>query len=831
MTQPKRVPPSILSAVFAISFAVLAYQVLLMRLFAIVQWHHFAYMAISIALLGFGASGTFLFLARAWIQRRFAAAFVVNALFFGISGLAGFALAQHLPFNPLEVVWRPTQLLYLLAFYALFTVPFFAGANCIGLTFQRYAHVIGRVYAVNLVGSGLGALGMIAALMVLAPQDILKGVAALGVAAAAGAALRLARHRGWVAVAVVMGAALVLVLPPSWLAPVMSPYKSLSMALNVPGAQVIAERSSPLSLLSVVQSPTVPFRHAPGLSLLNQTEPPAQLGIFADGGGPMPITAFSGDLDALGYLGYTTSALPYHLLSDPEVLVLGAGGGADVLQALYHGAHAVDAVELDPGVVRLVQDTHRTFAGDLYGRPDVRVHVADARAFVTASSATWDLIQIPLLDSFAAGAAGVHGLSESYVYTLEAFETYLSRLKPGGYLAVTRWLKLPPRDSLKLFATALRALTRQGVTEPAGRIAMVRGWNTVTILVRAADIAPADVDVIRAFAARRAFDLAYAPGMKPEEANRFNILQEPYFHQATQALVGAKRERFLNAYKFDIRPATDDRPYFFDFFRWRSLGEFLALRSVGGAGMIEWGYPVLFATLVQATVLSAALILLPLWLRRRPVRSSVGTGRVMVYFTCLGLAFMFVEIAFIQRFILFLGHPVYAVAVVLAGFLVFAGMGSAIAPRFAAWAEAWMATRVKRGPVRALGPTGWAAGLVACGVLVYQAALPGVFAVAWDLGGGGRIALSLALIAPLAFFMGMPFPLGLGRVNAHAPRLVAWAWGVNGCFSVIGAIGATILAVHFGFGLVIAAAALLYALAGVVGVTARAGGGESANKR
>ncbi len=799
----------ILSAIAVVSAAVLAYEVLLIRLFAIVQWHHFAYMAISIALLGFGASGTFLFLAQGWLRRRFTVAFVVNAAAFGFSGIAAFALAQRLPFNALEVMWEPRQLLFLLVLYLLFTVPFFAGGNCIGLAFAHFGTHIGRIYAFNLGGSGLGALGLIGLLHLATPEESLRLIAGLGLAAAGLAALSADRHRH-VAAAVLAAAAVLVPLatPSSWTALRLSPYKGLSMALAVPGAKVLSQSSGPLGLLTLVDNAKIPIRHTPGLSLNASVGPPPQLGVYTDGDGMMAITAFSGDFAPLAYLDFTTSALPYHLLQAPDVLVLGAGAGGDVLQALYHRAATVDAVELNPNIVRLVAETHGAFSGSLYALPGVRVHVAEARAFVAASAATWNLIQIPLLDSLAVAAAGVHGVSESYIYTVEAFEEYLRHLRPGGYLAITRWLKLPPRDSLKLFATAIEALARAGVAAPERRIALIRGWNTATLLVRNGDLGPIERAAIRAFSEARSFDLAHLPGMAPSEANRANLLRQAFFHQAATALAGPERGDFLARYKFDIRPSTDDRPYFFDFFRWHSLPEFLALRLQSGTALIEWGYPILFATLVQAGLLSLLLILLPLLLRREKAAGDKQQWRVMTYFLCLGLAFMFVEIAFIQRFVLFLGHPLYAVAVALAGFLAFAGLGSGFASRFR--------RHIGNGPLSDLGPI-WAAVIaIATIAICYTTLLPMLLAGWIALPESIRILLSLCLIAPLGFFMGMPFPLGLERVSARLPGLVPWAWGVSGCFSVIGVLVATLLAIHLGFTAVVAIAAVLYLFAGAL---------------
>jgi SAM-dependent methyltransferase len=458
-----------LPAVALVSAGALAYEVLLTRLFSIVQWHHYAYMVISIALLGYGASGAFLALAGEALRRHLGAAFAAGAALFAVSAVLSFAVAERLPFNPLAVIWEPRQLLFLPILYALFALPFFGAATCIGLALAAFPHRVGRIYRYDLMGAAAGAIGLMLALFVVFPDAALRLVALMGLLAAT-LAISLrdsgAIRKSRAAACSVAAVAACVALPPSWTALHLSEYKGLSQALLVPGAEVLVEDSSPLGLLTVVSSPTVPLRHAPGLSLNNATEPPAQLGVFTDGDGLTAITAFDGRREPLAYLDFTPAALPYHLLEKPDVLILGAGGGADILLALLHGAATIDAVELNPQLVRLVAERFSAFAGHLYERPGVRVHVAEARNFVAGGRNRYDVIQIPLLDSFAAAAAGTHSLSESYVYTIEAFEQYLDRLRPGGYLAITRWLKLPPRDSLRLFATAVSALERRGIGEP-----------------------------------------------------------------------------------------------------------------------------------------------------------------------------------------------------------------------------------------------------------------------------------------------------------------------------------------------------------------------------
>ncbi len=793
-------------AISVLSAAALGYEILLMRLFSIIQWHHFAYMIISLALLGIGASGAALSLARAWLVARFAAAFPASAALFGVSAVAAFALAQRVPFNPLEIAWDARQLGSLVAIYLLLAVPFVFAGGCVGMALARFAERIARLYRFDLMGAGVGALGVVAVLFALPPADCLRLIGALGFAAAALACLDAAiGRRATAGVLAAAGVALALAVPAEWLAPRPSPYKGLSQALRVPGAEVIDERSSPLGLLSVLRSPEVPLRHAPGLSLNAVAGPPEQVGVFTDGDALTAITRFDGDFAPLAYLDQQLAALPYHLLERPRALVLGAGGGAGVLRALYHGARSVDAVEINPQMAALVGRDLGEFAGGIYGRDDVRVHLAEARAFVAARRDTYDLIELSLLAGSGGDAAGVQSLKASTIYTVEALDSFLARLAPGGLLAITAGMQLPPRGALKLFATAVAALGRRGVAEPGARLALVRSWDAATLLVKNGPLSGADAAAIRAFADKRGFDLAWLPGMARDEANRYNVLAGPLLFDGAKALLGDDAEAFVDSYKFHIAPATDDRPHFFRFFKWSALPELLTLRGRGGNALIEWGYLIVVATLAQAAVASVVLIVLPLLRLERgtAARKGIGGGaRVVVYFFALGLAFLFVEIAFIQRFTLFLGHPLYAAAVVLSAFLVFAGLGSGASAHLDA-------ARLPLAPV-AVAVVG-----IAIVALAYLVVLPPLFAALAPAPDAVKIALSAVLIAPLAFCMGMPFPLGLARLATDAPGWIPWAWAINGCASVVSAVLATLLAIHLGFTAVVALAVVLYAVAAV----------------
>jgi spermidine synthase len=574
----------------------------------------------------------------------------------------------------------------------------------------------------------------------------------------------------------------------------------------VPETEIINEDFSPLGWVAVVRSPKIPLRHVPGMSLNCRMEPPEQLGIFVDGEGLSPITRFAGERESIGHLDCQSSALPYHLLEGPSVLVLGAGGGADVLLAIYHRSKSVDAVEINPQVVRLVQTVQADFAGNIYRSENVTVHRAEARGFIAGSSKLYDLIQVSLLDSYSASAAGGYALNETYLYTVEALQDYLRHLRPGGILAITRWLKMPPRGSLKLFATAIEALKRESVKTPGARLAMIRSWKTTTLLIKNGTLTEGEIAAIRQFCDERSFDVAYYPGAAAGDVNRYNLMDRPFLHEGAVALLGESRARFLKDYKFRIVPATDDKPYFFHFVKLRTLPEIFTLRGKGGMHLLEWTYPVLILTLFQAVVISFVLIILPLLIRQRQAAVHEPRLRIGLYFLLLGLGFLFVEVAFIQKFVLFLGHPLYAISVVLCGFLVFAGLGSGYSAR---WAKRF-----------AGGREGLAASYAVLGIavltLIYLLALPALFHRWIVLPAAIKVPISICLIAPLAFCMGMPFPMGLSRVAAASHKLIPWCWGVNGCASVLSPILAIILAIHLGFTGVVLLALLFYALAALV---------------
>ena len=788
------VGPAVLAAVAVLSAAALGYEILLTRLFSIVQWHHFAFLVISVALLGFGASGTFLMVLGDRIRTGIEPFLALTALAFGLAAPVSFVIAERVPFNVLDAPWSPGSLGWLLVIELLLAVPFFFAATGIGRALMVFRDRLSRVYAADLAGAGVGAAASVGVLYLVPPERALDFVCGLGAVAAALAVWDRGHSPGRRPLLLLCGVVLALSGFGVTGELRISPFKPLPQALRVTGAELVETRSGPLGTVSAVENREVPFRSAPGLSLMARAPVSEQVALFVDADGPIPIVRHDARSPPPAYLEDLTSALPYRLVKEPRVLVLGAGGGAAVLQALGAGARSVDAVELQPHVVAMVRGRYRHFSGEVYGGADVGVHIADPRAFVEASGDEYDLVQVIALGS---GIAGLHALESQRLLTVEAVRAVLARLSGDGVAAFTVRTRLPPRDGVRLLATVLGALEAESIGPPGDHIAWIRSWSTTTLAVSRSPLSDSQVEAVRTFAGRRAFDLVHVPGMTPGEANRFNVLDRPYFHEAAQRLLGGQRETFARGYKFDIRPATDDRPYFHSFFRWAHAPEILALSRSGGIGLLDVGYLALPAALVQAVAASAALILLPL-LAIRGERGGARRWAAVAGFFCIGLAFLMVEIAFIGRFTIILSHPVQALVVVLAAFLLFAGAGS------------YMSARRSTGASITAPVIG-----IAAVATTWAFASPHVVSALIGAPSALKIGAAFALIAPLATLMGMPFPRALARLNTVDPSLLPWAWGINGCASVIGAALATLVAIHHGHTVVILSGVVLYLLAAV----------------
>jgi spermidine synthase len=500
-----------------------------------------------------------------------------------------------------------------------------------------------------------------------------------------------------------------------------------------------------------------------------------------------------------------SSVLPYHIHDSPrQVLVLGSSTGNELLQATLHNAERIDAVESDGLLTRLITDDYAGYFGWAHIKDRIRIHEVSPRGYAASTSERYDIIVTGVPGGSSGGAAGVHALATSYSFTTEALQRYLALLETDGLLSITFWTSNPARGNLRLFATTVEALRRSGFADPGASMAWIRSWNTATLVIKNGALSEDDIARIRTFSAERAFDIAWLPGIEPHEVNRHQLLQQPVFYMAATALLSASAEPFIEDYKYSIETVSDDSPYFNNTFKWSSLPELLNISGRGGIAMIDVGYPTLLFTLVQAVIAAVVLILLPLaFIKRGSSAKLTGRKGTVVYFTSLGLAYLFIELAFIQKFTLILSQPLYAVAVTLCAFLIFSGLGSL-----------YVQNRIDSASVQRIpGLLGRAVGLIAAITISYLFTLPLLTDFIMSLSEPLRIVTAILLAAPLAFVMGMPFPLGLAGTRLNNPQLMPWAWGINGCASVLSAILAILLAIEIGFSGVMLSAVMLYALA------------------
>ena len=786
-------------SVFLLSGCTLAYEILLMRLFSIIQWHHFAYMIIGLALLGYGVSGTVVSLLQQQARRYFYGAYVVSVLLFAAFSMLSFQLAQKIPFNAEVFMWDNQQLLYLTLLMLLLSVPFFFAASAICMAFIRFQESLSGIYAADLAGAAAGSLLIILLLFQFQPQHALVAISLLAILSAILVIPVLAPKTIRRMLLLVLTVALLAVLNTTYLKLDASPYKPLSQVMQIQGSEIVHVDSSPHGLLTVVKNEQIPFRDAPGLSLTASQAILPQLSLFLDAGDAMAINRFPSDYQEMAYLANLTSAAAYVIGKPRSALIVGAGGGTDLLQALYFDVQHIDALEINPQVVAVVDEVFGDFSGQLYSHEKVTVHNTEVRQHLGSGKQKYPLIQLSLVDSGT--ASGMNALNESYLYTTESIQLYLNHLTETGYLSLTRWVSLPPRDSLKLLNTAVTALKSIGVNNVREHIVFIRNWQTGTILIKKQAFNQFELGLLRQFNRSNAFDVVWMPGMQASQANRYNRLSSAVFHEAVVAILNdQQRQDFLDSYKFNLEAATDDKPFFHHFFRWKTFKELLALRNQGAMPLIEWGYLVLLATLAISVVSSIVLILIPLLLfakKSHNTETSVSRLRVVYYFFAIGIAFLMIEIAFMQKFVLLLHHPIYAYSATLAIFLLFAGMGSHVSGRLL---NNWSTKAVLLLSCLGIGFIGFC----------YLWLLEPVFEIATTLAMSYKVLLSIMLLGPLAFLMGMPFPAGLSMLAENAGHYIPWAWGINGCASVISASLSTLLAIDLGFNAVISLALVLY---------------------
>jgi len=817
------------------AMSLLSLEVAWMRLFAIESFSSFGYMILSIALLGFGmgGAGITLFSPRfmrdktAWLA-RFSAALPVTIV-------ASFVGSRYVPFVPQNILQDTSQFAYIGMFYALLSLPFVAGSLTIGLILTTAGEKVGKLYFADLVGSGLGGLVVLASFYLLRPQylpllTVVLSLPALG-AAAAGPGLGLATRIVPAALGLVSAGLLTSTAQLNF-----SEYKGISYALataEVSGARVEAEAQGPLGYLQVVDSTTE--RTAPALSAQAPLEamPPIQKGLYIDGGKIGSLARALAPEEAL-YLDWLLTSIPFALCPEhASVLLVGLGGGEGVAQALHFRAESVDVAEINSVLVDLVMERYAGYNGNLLSRPGVGVEVTDGRELAQRSPGRYDLVVVSFLDASGISFPGAKSLSENYLYTKEALRLFLDALNDRGMLVLSTRTEEPPRGSLRLFAS-LVAVARDawGLEGARGGLAYVKSQFHGMALALKGGFEQEQVDLLLQKCFETGFAASYFPGMQREtlekaaqaeeafwadfkekegvDLSAFDApddVQDPYFDCATAMLYGEDGGRgYIDAYPFDITATADDRPYFsamlkagsFDFIRKSAYDPERWTREVPPD---LWAQPLVLATLGQA-VLFALLILAVTVLAGRKRMPGTGKLRCLVYFSCLGIGFMFVEMVLIQRFTLYVAAPAYAAAIVLSGMLVFSGIGAGFSSRFARAPDA-----LARGILAAV------CGVVALTV-IYNLGLMPLLNATMGLPEWARIVLSVAAVAPVGFVLGMPFPLAMASLSlAGREDLSGWGWAVNGALSVIGVVLAQTAAMEIGFSAVMWLSAAVYLLA------------------
>jgi len=765
---------------FLLSAATLAFEIVLTRIFSVAQFYHFGFMIVSLALLGSGASGTFATLTPHLMQRARPRLLHKLGLGLAVAIVGAYLITLYAPFDSFRIAHDWRQGFVLILHYTALAVPFFCGGLAMALCLSWRPERIGRIYAANLFGSAVGCvIGVAAPAIVGAAGAVLVGSA---LAVLATCVFRIAARDGWRAVGtlaeVLIGVALVVLAgkPPSLLDLRLSPYKSLSYVLLYPDARLVYQRWNSFSRVDVIASGSI--RSLPGSGFVCRDGPPPQLGLTVDGDDLSPITHVEPGIGAQSFTDCMLTALPYRLRPGGRALVPEPRGGIAVLTALSEGARHVTAVEPNPLVVDAVR-SQGDWAGALYDDSRIVVVIEDPRAYVRSTSDRFDVVHLALTASQRPITSGAYSIQEDYRYTLEAFSDYVARLDDDGLLVISRWLQTPPSESVRAFALAVEALEQAG-GDPRTDLVALRSYQQVLILARHGAFTAGEMTTIRAFAEQRAFDLVYGPDVHIADVNRYNVLPSPDYHTAFTGLVDAhSRDAWYRSYAFDVRPPTDDRPFFGHFFRWRQASEVLALaghtwQPFGGAG-----YFVILALLGVAILAAAVSIVLPLIVKRRAPMGEASIIRPrLAYFGLLGLAFMLVEIPLMQRLILYLGHPTYAMGTVLFVLLFCSGWGSLLSNH-----------------VRPAAALGLLVGLIA----LYSLCLPLLVDATLSFPLPGRVAITLLTLGPLGLMMGMPFPGGLAVIERGDPASVSWAWAANGAASVVASVLAALLALSWGF--------------------------------
>ncbi|OQY25839.1 MAG: hypothetical protein B6I34_01405 [Anaerolineaceae bacterium 4572_32.1] len=785
---------SALLGILLTSTAVLTLEVVLTRIFSVLMWYHFVFVVISLALLGSGTAGVWLYLmAHRFPAERIHERLTLLALLFALSVVGMFLLYLQIPFEIERISSGPSwsAIGWLALIYMVLATPFLLGGAVIALVISHFSTSVGKVYFFDLFGASMGCLISIAALTSLGGASAVLFTAVLGGLAAVAFSFQ-ARRKGWRLVTLITLALLSGVLISNQL------FGWLQVRTrNGYDADhtIVYEKWNALSRVTVYQDPHWLQPFGWGLSSTYKGPDPGHLMVLIDSKAGTPIQKWDNDWAAIDFLRYDLTSLAYNVLPEPKVFIIGPGGGRDVLTALLFGAREVTGVELNPAIIDAAQNRFGDYAGRVYNHPRVRVEIQDARTYLARSDEQFDLIQASLIDTWAASSAGAFALSENGLYTREAFLTYYDRLSERGIVSFSRWYFIQdPAETLRLVALGLDGWRRSGVSDPASHIMVVANMaqnrsateGLATMLLKKTPFTPEEVAWLAAKSKELDFSILYGPGLSTQ-------------NPVSALITAPDPDEALSSHPLNLSPPTDDRPFFFNFVR---PGDMIspAYKDSPVYQASAEANQLLLAVLGISLTFTVLFMLAPMAWRRSGELRAAGNWSYLLYFAALGIGFMLIEIPLIQRLSIYLGSPTYALVVVLFTILLSSGIGSLTTQKLSLDA----APRRQR----------WAILLLIIVIALYLPLLPASIKGTQQWPFAARISLSAALIFPLGFLMGQPFPLGIKQVRA--PNMIPWLWAVNGAASVVGSALATIIALASGFRVVSLVGMLCYgaALAG-----------------
>jgi hypothetical protein len=818
------------AALFFISIADIAYELFVMRIFSVGGWSNFGSLVISTALLGVGLSGIIITFLDDWVTAHAGAIMSACAISLPLLMAGATIVAQLIPFNPVFLATDSRQIWFIGAYYIVYGLPFFVIAAFTGVAFIALRNEIQKLYFWNMAGSGIGGFFIIVFMFFLPPQYLILPILGLSIAAAVLISVEKnpetgTRHFPWPRLAALtlssLGSLLCVFL---WGDIRISDYKAISYVRKYPDSLLVHHSYSPGGEYHVYASRY--FHFAPGLSdmaALRGAPMSSQVywGLFVDGSGPIGVMGSLRETEQ-PYMDYLPMAAPYTMLANPDVLLVNLSGGINAQVARYKGARNIDIVEPSSEMIKLLREDPNMvrFTGDLLNAERINVIQGEGRSWCVDHPGQYNLLEISLVDSIGLSDSGGYAVHEDFKFTVEAFKDYFSSLKEGGILSVTVWDRLnPPRNVLKLLNSIITAMRESGMPEPEKSLySFGLFMSTATVLVKNGPFTEGEIYDLNSFVKTRSFEQLYVPETELPLRD-IDILMGAY-HQHFEGRESAAVESFTNAdmyraaipvffagggpeiedqYIFDIRPIRDERPYYSGFLKLDKLPMYLdQMEDISE----EWGYLLLLGMLVQACFFGLIVIVIPVVGRRKTLFKNPGSAvGIIFYYAGLGLGYMLVEIYLIQRLGVFLSNPTYSTSIVITVMLVFSALGnlsSALVRKF-------------RSVVVPL-----ACAVVAGGLLFYILGLTGFLAPYHSAPLVKRIFLSVLVIAPVAFFMGVPFPNGLDTLQKNKPHLLPWAWGMNGGLSVAGSALARVLAVSSGFSGLLTLGMGVYLLVGLL---------------